>query len=136
MEPWKNYIGDGNGCMFFFTQSFIDNGLINAEYKASLEAVLGTGGITKQTVAERYKIFENANTSDAKKKFYSIIKKEVFKLDVGEYFFGLRIFYNPALSESEAMDFVSNDDLNGLINHPSTLEMTVANGSDFIDFLL
>ena len=135
MEPWKTYFGNTLGCIFFFTQDFINNGMLNNVYKQTAETLanLPLSG-SKEIVAENFSIYDNE--AELKALFYRKIKDEVFRLDTAEYFFNTRIFYNSTLSQLQAVDYVISDNVLGLTTHVDTLELTDVNGSDFLNFIL
>ncbi len=135
MEPWKDYIGNGNGvfCMFDATQ--VDGTIYTAGYLALLTAKSqeGYAGMAAE-VAESQGIYANAVATQ----FWlmSQVKQNVLRTDTLDYIFNKQFYYNPSLAQGEVLGLVKAGNISDFINDPDTIKLTIANGSDFLAFLL
>lgn len=135
MEPWKTYIGDGNGVLLLMRPEIANGAMLTDQYIGTIDD-LATIDLPNQKirVAESLGIF--SNVADKKIEFYQKIKSRVFRLDVAEYVFDIDIYYNPTLDQETVLQYLQENDFNTFLTHVDTVKMTTANGSDFLQYLL
>ena len=135
MEDWKNLIGTGIGVLCFIYPEISNGALLTDDYLGTMnEAAVIAKPNVKPLMAEQYGIYPN---STAKKiEFLRKIKQQVFRVDAAEYVFNTKIYYNSTLDQLTTFQFLLENDFNTFLTHPDTIEMTDANGADFLNYLL
>jgi len=135
MEPWKDYIGNDSGVLVLMRPETANGAILTDDYLGTIGLLSGMAlPNMKKQLAESFGIF--TNSTEKKAFFYGKIKSTTFRLDVAEYFFVNKIYYNPSTDQASVLQLLQENDFNTFLTDVNTVELTAGNGADFLNYLL
>jgi hypothetical protein len=135
MADFNLILGNGNGCVLELNQAQIDNTIYTGEYVANLAADAGSSEVGRRAeTAHSQGVY--ANTAESRVRIENSIKRHITKI-AGVFTYGKRFYTNETLTQSQALTYLTDGDIAGLLAHPDTLEMNEVNGAKpFFDAMI
>lgn len=130
---WNELIGSGDGVFVVLSLALINDGLPNDNFVSALKVNIGLSyeGVDR-IISEKFGIYENKESLKAS--FYRELKNNVFKETDTTFFFNKRFFYSESLSQAQALKFIEDNDVAGLIAACSELDQS--SGEEFLNNIL
>ena len=131
---WFAILGSGTGVLFVFSEIQVNGELFTEAYATQLKEIsnLELVGVV-ESVSNNQGIY--LNNEEGKTLFIRRMKKFIEKQDASTYDFKLKFYYNSSLGQGESLDYLKNNNINGLITHADTTELT-SEDDTFLDNIL
>ena len=135
MTDFNALLGNGSGIVFVFSDLQTSGELYTSAYRTELnDSADSPQAGRKEATAHSQGIYENS--AAMRKQIERKIKDNVTKIG-GVYNFCTNFYFNQTLSRGQALDYLTDDNLNGLLTHIDTEVFTNENGGDaLIDALI
>jgi len=135
MADFDAYLGNNNGVVMVFGVRQTGGEQYPSFYINDLEENASSSEPSrKEATAHSQGLY--ANTPEQRVRIERLIKENITKIG-GNYTFRKEFWFNQTLSRGAALDYITADDINGLLAHASSERMTeLTGGAPLIDGLL